>query len=68
MSTSLTEAYRRPERATSVIGKAIETVLHWHALTSGRRQLAGLDDRMLRDIGPTRADVDHEYHKPFWRT
>lgn len=35
-----------------------------------RRQrvaLARLDDRMLRDIGLTSADVEGELSKPFWR-
>jgi uncharacterized protein YjiS (DUF1127 family) len=35
-----------------------------------RRQrvaLARLDDRMLRDIGLTAADVEGETSKPFWR-
>ena len=32
-----------------------------------RRALLRLDDRMLRDIGLTRADVEREADKPFWR-
>lgn len=32
-----------------------------------RRQLAGLDDRALLDIGISRADVDAEVSKPWWR-
>lgn len=32
-----------------------------------RRQLAGLSDWQLRDIGLSRADVDGETSKPFWR-
>jgi uncharacterized protein YjiS (DUF1127 family) len=32
-----------------------------------RWELAGLDDRVLRDISLRRADVDREYRKPFWR-
>lgn len=31
-----------------------------------RRALADLDDRLLRDIGLTRADVRDEYAKPIW--
>ena len=32
-----------------------------------RLALARLDDRMLRDIGLTAADVEAELTKPFWR-
>ena len=32
-----------------------------------RQALARLDDRMLRDIGLTAADVEAEMTKPFWR-
>jgi uncharacterized protein YjiS (DUF1127 family) len=32
-----------------------------------RRALAVLDDRMLKDIGLTRCDVDMEVSRPFWR-
>lgn len=32
-----------------------------------RRALSRLDDRMLSDIGVSRADVEGELSKPFWR-
>jgi uncharacterized protein YjiS (DUF1127 family) len=32
-----------------------------------RLALARLDDRMLRDIGLTTADVEGEVTKPFWK-
>lgn len=35
------------------------------ALYRQRRTLESLDDRMLRDIGVTRADVDAEVKRPF---
>lgn len=31
-----------------------------------RRQLRRLDDRLLRDIGLDRYDVEREIRKPFW--
>lgn len=39
----------------------------WAARVEQRRQLAGLDARMLRDIGRSEADVVRETRKPFWR-
>ena len=39
----------------------------WFARAGTRRKLAELDDRILRDIGLTRQDVDREAAKPFWR-
>ena len=49
------------------LGEAIETLLTWQARGRTRRDLAGLNDQMLHDIGATRADVEREYRKPFWR-
>lgn len=47
--------------------RAAGLLLTWHARARQRRQLLALDDRMLRDIGLTRADVLAESSKPFWR-
>ena len=43
------------------------TLGRWTALYRQRHHLAELDDRMLRDIGLSRADVQTEIVKPFWR-
>jgi uncharacterized protein YjiS (DUF1127 family) len=40
--------------------------LLWAERARQRRQLAELDDYMLRDIGLTRSDVANEIRKPFW--
>ncbi|WP_247894517.1 DUF1127 domain-containing protein [Azospirillum sp. B510] len=32
-----------------------------------RNALMGLDDHLLKDIGLSRSQVDHEVSKPFWR-
>ena len=51
----------------NALGRAIETLLLWQARTRARRDLASFNDQMLHDIGVSRADVDHEFSKPFWR-
>jgi uncharacterized protein YjiS (DUF1127 family) len=45
----------------------VETVLAWQERARERHTLAVMDDRLLRDMGITRAEVDTEIHKPFWR-
>lgn len=39
----------------------------WQERAKQRRQLAALDDRMLRDIGVSTADVEQETWKWFWQ-
>ena len=47
------------------------TVLAWIYVWAGRsrqrRALRGLDDRLLDDIGLTRAQAQHEASKLFWQ-
>jgi len=46
---------------------AIDTVLCWQERARQRRQLLEMDDRLLSDIGVTRAEAEAEFEKPFWR-
>lgn len=41
-------------------------VLAWQDRARSRRQLANLDEYLLRDIGISRADMAREVGKPFW--
>lgn len=41
-------------------------LLRRHELARQRRRLLALDDRMLKDIGITRADACREGARPFW--
>ncbi len=45
----------------------LKTLLVWQERDQQRRHLAALDDRMLRDIGVSRADAAREAAVPFWR-
>lgn len=51
-----------------VLAAALMSLLAaWHGRLSERRALADLDDRMLRDIGITRAQASAETGKPIWQ-
>ena len=39
----------------------------WAHRRKTRAQLTRLDDHMLRDIGLSPREADHEARKPFWR-
>jgi uncharacterized protein YjiS (DUF1127 family) len=55
----------RPRPAAWVL-RAIELVLGWQELARQRRALLALDERLLKDIGITRADAELEASRPFW--
>lgn len=61
--------FRTGERL-SFIGMFVrlaEMIAVAHDRRRQRLALARLDDRMLRDIGLTAADVEGEVSKPFWK-
>jgi uncharacterized protein YjiS (DUF1127 family) len=45
----------------------LSTLREWRRRARGRRELAGLSELMLHDIGITRADAEFLSRKPFWR-
>lgn len=53
--------------ATDLVRHVVELISVWQERAASRRQLAGLDAHMLRDIGLSDADVYNEARKPFWR-
>jgi uncharacterized protein YjiS (DUF1127 family) len=64
-------ASRRARRGSSwahIVQRAVDLVLTWRRRARDRQQLQSLSDRMLRDIGLTRADVFAEASKHFWRS
>ena len=48
-------------------GRFLALVALWRRRAQERRSLAGMNDRLLRDIGLTRLDAARECGKPFWR-
>ena len=61
----------RPTRAKADRGLAtrlFDRVFIWLDRARQRRHLGELDDRLLRDIGLSRAKVEHEISRPFWQT
>ena len=60
----------RPSRGmagTGVVTRFFDHALVWLERVRQRRHLAELDDRLLRDIGLSRAEVEHEISRPFWK-
>jgi len=53
---------------TGVLRRLGTRVVAWQERARMRRGLAAMDDRLLRDIGLTRAQAHREYDKPFWRS
>jgi uncharacterized protein YjiS (DUF1127 family) len=49
------------------LGLLVDNLFTWQRRRVDRLRLQSLDDHMLRDIGLSRADVDAEATKPFWR-
>lgn len=54
-------------QAEQAVRRLIALVGTWRRRVRGRRELALMSDRSLRDIGLTRYDAFQEIRKPFWR-
>ena len=52
---------------TLILGLIVATVRVWRRRSMERRELASLDERMIRDIGLDPAVVDYEVSQLFWR-
>ncbi|MFQ5545373.1 MAG: DUF1127 domain-containing protein [Acidiferrobacterales bacterium] len=53
--------------ARTWIQNGVAIALGWWDRTRQRQHLLQLDDRLLKDVGLTRADVERETAKPFWK-
>ncbi len=54
-------------RSAQALRQVVATISTWIERDRMRRRLLNLDDRMLRDVGISRAEVHGEAAKPFWR-
>ena len=52
---------------TSDAGELFALLTTWHKRAAMRHHIRTLDDRMLKDINVSRADIMAEAQKPFWR-
>jgi uncharacterized protein YjiS (DUF1127 family) len=50
-----------------LVSRVVDLMLTWSDRMRQRRHLAELDDRLLQDIGVSRADIENEISRPFWR-
>ena len=58
---------RAPASSGSRAASLLRYILTCSDRIRQRRALQALDDWVLKDIGLSRADVMHEYDKPFWQ-
>ena len=69
-SRTWTDSHQQPARRTAtdgVMAAFLRGVAESFRRARQRRDLAALSEHSLRDIGLSRADVDFEVRKPFWR-
>jgi uncharacterized protein YjiS (DUF1127 family) len=64
---SATTLYRRSLQLFRGIAEISNLLLEWLQRSRERRQLDGLSDHMLKDMGVSRADAEQEVAKPFWQ-
>lgn len=62
---SVSIRFRRVRRPA--VGDILDLLTRWGARSAQRHRLAMLEDRMLKDIGLSRADADRESGKWFWQ-
>ena len=55
-------------KAQSFVTRSLDRAMSWLDHARQRRHLGQLDDRLLRDIGLSRAEVDNEISQRFWQT
>lgn len=56
-----------PALRSAGLGQALALLRRWRRRVYERRLLARFGERDLRDLALTRADIQREIAKPFWR-
>ncbi|MGQ0674470.1 MAG: DUF1127 domain-containing protein [Rhodospirillales bacterium] len=51
----------------SALLQAVDALFAWIERVRSRRELASLNDHLLKDVGLSRADIQGEIDKPFWK-
>ncbi|MEZ5932977.1 MAG: DUF1127 domain-containing protein [Alphaproteobacteria bacterium] len=59
--------HAEPVEPPFLVRTALNLLRAWSERRQQRRTLARLDERMLKDIGLSRFDVEQELQKPFWQ-
>jgi len=68
LESAVASAVRQGLRSLDRVATAFLTALYESRRRQAERQLlAGLDDRMLKDLGLNRCDVELEIRKRFWQ-
>ncbi|MEJ5057581.1 MULTISPECIES: DUF1127 domain-containing protein [unclassified Pseudomonas] len=60
------EFHGAEHHSVHLISDLLHKISRWYELHRERELLASLSDEALKDIGMSRADVEHESIKPFW--
>jgi uncharacterized protein YjiS (DUF1127 family) len=55
------------QRVVAALCQIFDVLMLWQERHRERRNLAMLSDHVLKDIGASRADIDLEISKKFWR-
>ena len=64
--TSLATGFHRSTRESARV-RVLATFNTWRQRARERAELAGLNDRVLADIGLSRAEAQFLANKPFWK-
>jgi uncharacterized protein YjiS (DUF1127 family) len=57
----------RTKAGNGLVTRLLDQFGSWLDRARQRRHLSQLDDRLLRDIGVSRAEVEHEISRRFWQ-